>query len=115
MDLSLFILLSFILIMILLLIIKHRKNKFEHIPYKFIATPSKVIIIDGIAIGNNTYGDLELKLCITVLSVSEGIVNYKYSNAKYENSYQLDIQEFLDTFHRFPNGCNFSSNYIIPP
>lgn len=67
-----------------------------------------VRMIDGVAIGYRTYGDLDNELCIHVIDVKNGNVEYTFSNASEFET--MPTQQFLETYYRMPNGCKFASN-----
>lgn len=63
--------------------------------------------IGGVFVGNYTYGDIKTMKCITVVKVVEGMVYYYFTDDE-KLHHRKTIHEFLTTYYKFRNGCDFT-------
>lgn len=83
-----------------------KKFKEDDSPQPPVATPTPPLQVEGVFVGPRTYGLLDngqLSKCVDVISVNNGQVTYSFV---YESEIlTLGVQDFLDQFFYFPNGC----------
>jgi hypothetical protein len=62
-------------------------------------------VVDGVALGKETYADMQNRRCIDVLKVEEGLVYFEFSGQPRNESIFMEKSKFLERFFRTPNGC----------
>lgn len=85
--------------------IKSKAPKFS--PPPMVKTP---LDANGILLGKY-YGDPSTKKCVTVISVENGIIGFRYMNPRSQVN-SLPVEAFVQKFYRYPNGCPFDDTRL---
>lgn len=70
-------------------------------------------MIDGVAVGQRTYADLDMGRCVDVVKVEDKTVYFFFTGQNDgRESLFLNVDRFLERFYRTPNGCD---NSVVVP
>lgn len=92
-------------IAVVLFTVLKKKKKKESPPNTDNPNPQ---LIDGIYVGVPLYADEELKKCVQVIDVVEGLVSFFVLDGDNPEEQMLPRGQFLSRYNLFPEGCPFS-------
>jgi hypothetical protein len=105
-----YVLIAIVLVTVITIIINRRNSNDMTGP----DTEPEPRIVDGVAIGNRTYADLNLNRCVDVIRVEDGTVYFGFTGQRLQESLFMEVDKFLERFYRTPNGCD-GSTFVNTP